>query len=58
MSLTIEVNETVARASKKRMEEDGLTASQILASMGHIMIDGVPHKITKLIDVDTGLEIT
>ena len=58
MSVTIEVRETSAWASKSKMEAEGLSAAQILASMGYIYIDGMPHKVTKLLDVDTGLEIT
>lgn len=58
MSIEITVTETSARISKKQLEEKGLSANQLLASMGTTIVDGVEYKITKLIDVDTGLEIT
>lgn len=58
MSITIEVKETSAWASRAKLEAEEISAQQILASMGYITINGVPHKVTKLLDIDTGLEIT
>lgn len=58
MSVAIEVKETSAWVSKTKMEADGISVKQLLASMGYVQIDGIPHRVTKLIDVDTGLEIT
>lgn len=58
MSITLEIKETSARTSKKRMDELGLSVTQVLASMGTTIIDGEEFRITKLIDVDTGLEIS
>lgn len=58
MSITIEVKETSAWVSKAKIEADGISVKQLLASMGYIQIDGISHRVTKLIDVDTGLEIT
>jgi hypothetical protein len=58
MSIGIEIIETSAWTSKESMEKNGLTVSQVLASMGETTIDGKRYKITKLMDVETGLEIT
>lgn len=57
MSLEIKVEETFARVSRTAMELHGVSATQILASMGETLINGKRCKITKLIDVETGLEI-
>lgn len=58
MNYTIEVEEISAHVCKRRMDERGVTVEQMLKSMQPVTMDGKTYIITKLIDINSGLEIT